>query len=269
VASSLVLTDDYQVPTARGTLFARTWRPRFMLNGAKTVLLFHDSLGSVELWRDVPEKLAAATGWPVVAYDRLGFGRSDPRTGRMPRDFMREEARESVPALSAALSLQRLVPLGHSVGGAMATAVAARFPERCDALVTIAAQAFVEEQTLAGLRAARDAFAAAGQIARLERYHGDKAAWVLSAWLDTWLDPSFADWTLDEDLAAVRCRTLAIHGADDEYGSVAHPLRIVAGISGEGESSILPNRGHVPHREAPDEVIATVCRFLDSDGSLS
>jgi hypothetical protein len=36
---------------------------------------------------------------------------------------------------------------------------------------------------------ARDNFAQPGQLERLARYHGDKAAWVLSAWVDTWLSP--------------------------------------------------------------------------------
>src|SRR5256885_16697822 len=63
-------------------------------------------------------------------------------------------------------------------------------------------------------------------LARLEKYHGDKAAWVLSAWVDTWLSPPFADYRLDEALERVRCPVLAIHGELDEFGSLVHPERI-------------------------------------------
>ena len=79
---------------------------------------------------------------------------------------------------------------------------------------------------MAGLRAARLEFAQPGQVERLARYHGEKARWVLDAWIETWLAPAFADWCLDDDLRGVQCPTLALHGDQDEYGSVEHPQRI-------------------------------------------
>jgi hypothetical protein len=35
---------------------------------APTLVLLHEGLGSVSLWRDFPERLAAATGLGVFAY---------------------------------------------------------------------------------------------------------------------------------------------------------------------------------------------------------
>ena len=43
-----------------------------------TIVFLHDSLGSVQLWRDFPEKLAKATQCNVLMYDRLGYGKSFP-----------------------------------------------------------------------------------------------------------------------------------------------------------------------------------------------
>lgn len=141
----------------------------------------------------------------------------------------------------------------------MAVETAARFPERCRALVTIAAQAFVEERTLAGIRDAKRDFQDPANMARLAKYHGDKARWVLDAWTETWLSPGFAGWTLDAALAAVRCPILALHGDQDEYGSRAHPERIAAG---RGTARILPDTGHVPHREREALVIDEIRGFL-------
>ena len=45
-----------------------------------TIVFLHDSLGSVQLWRDFPEKLAEATQCNVLVYDRLGYGKSFPMT---------------------------------------------------------------------------------------------------------------------------------------------------------------------------------------------
>ena len=41
---------------------------------APTLVLLHEGLGCVALWRDFPEALAAATGCGVFAYSRFGYG---------------------------------------------------------------------------------------------------------------------------------------------------------------------------------------------------
>jgi hypothetical protein len=39
---------------------------------AATIVLLHEGLGCVALWRDFPEALVAATGCGVFAYSRFG-----------------------------------------------------------------------------------------------------------------------------------------------------------------------------------------------------
>jgi len=268
VASSgnnAVTATDHRIGTEQGALFARRWVPQDASRDAPApIVLFHDSLGCVALWRDFPEQLAASTRRSVVAYDRLGFGRSDAHPGLLSLTFIRDEAETLVPRLCDALGLGTIVPFGHSVGGGMAIATAARWPDRCAALVTESAQSFVEDRTRAGLEAARVEFARPGQIERLARYHGAKARWVLDAWIETWLSPEFADWHLDDDLRRVRCPALAIHGDQDEYGSAEHPGRIARLTQGPAKAVILEGCGHVPHREQPARVLADVVEFLAS-----
>lgn len=252
---------DILIETADGRLFARRWTPADVRD-AVPIVLFHDSLGCVALWRDFPERLAAATGREVIAYDRLGFGRSDAHPHTLDAGFVHGEAHGGFRALREALRIGPFVAFGHSVGGGMAIACAAAWPDDCRALVTESAQAFVEERTVAGIVAAREAFAQPGQLKRLQRHHGDKAGWVLHAWIDTWLSPAFARWNLDDALQRVRCAVLAIHGDRDEYGSVAHPQRIAAHCTGRVDVDILADVGHVPHRERSDDVIARVAAWL-------
>ena len=254
---------DQWITTEQGRLFARAWvpsDPRPDRNAS--ILLFHDSLGCVDLWRDFPEQLAVATRRTVVAYDRLGFGRSDVHAGTLRTTFIHDEAMTVVPRLSDALGLDTMVLFGHSVGGAMAIATAAQWPERCAAVVTESAQSFVEDRTLAGIRAARADFERPGQLERLARYHGPKARWVLDAWVETWLSPAFADWRLDDYLRDVQCSILALHGDQDEYGSPQHPERIVRLTQGPSRAVILVGCGHVPHREQPTRVLDEVTQFL-------
>lgn len=257
------LVSEHWVRHPEGRLFARQWMPAGApdRSGAAIVLL-HDSLGCVALWRDFPEALCLATGRRVVAYDRLGFGRSDVRIGRPPLDFVAQEAGSYFPALRSQLGLDRFALLGHSVGGGMAIEIAARDPGRCEALVTVAAQVFAEDRTLAGIRAARDQFADPLQIERLVRYHGERARWVVDAWVEGWLDPAFAAWSLAAVLPRVACPVLAIHGERDEYGSAIHPRRIGELSGGPSRVVLMPDTGHVPHREQPGRVCALVAEFL-------
>ncbi|WP_018465141.1 alpha/beta fold hydrolase [Calidithermus timidus] len=243
-----------------GQVFVRQWSTG--QNPKAPLVLLHDSLGSVELWRGFPAALAQATGRDVWAYDRLGFGRSSPRTEPPSLDFILEEARLYFPAIAEQLELQEYVLFGHSVGGAMALCIAAHQPGRCRAVITEAAQAFVEERTLQGIRAAQRSFQDPARFARLKRWHGDKARWVLEAWTGVWLAPAFGGWTLEPCLKEVRCPVLALHGDRDEYGSAAFPERIVQGVQGPARLEVLPDCGHVPHREKEALVLGLVEGFL-------
>ena len=258
-------TSDRWVDHPQGRIFTRTWEPAGAADGAprgSPIVLFHDSLGSVELWRSFPAELSAATGRAVIAYDRLGFGKSDPRTGLPSLHFVGEEATVYFPALREQLGLQTFVACGHSVGGGMAVHCAAENAARCEALVTIAAQVFAEDRTLEGIRAAREQFKDPAQVQRLAKYHGDKARWVLDAWIDNWLSPGFASWSVAPVLPRVVCPVLAIHGVNDEYGSVRHAEMIGKLSGGPAQIEILADTGHVPQRERPEQVLGFVRAFL-------
>jgi pimeloyl-ACP methyl ester carboxylesterase len=255
---------DHWVHLPQGRLFARRWTPP-QAAGAP-IVLFHDSLGSVVLWRGFPAALAERTCREVIAYDRLGFGHSDPRCGPLGPGFVAEEAQTCFPALREQLGIGCFIACGHSVGGGMAVHCAAKFKEDCAALITESAQAFVEDRTLAGIREAQQLFADPAQVERLGRYHGDKARWVLAAWIDTWLSPAFADWTLDAVLPQVACPVLALHGADDEYGSARHPERIARLAGGPVQAEIMADTRHVPHREREPAVLDLVAAFLAAPG---
>ena len=245
-----------------GHLFVRHWSAAAGVGAP--ILLLHDSLGSVEQWREFPPALSAATRRDVIAYDRLGFGKSSPRAHRLSSRFVVEESQVFFPAIQRALGLERFALFGHSVGGAMALVMAASHGADCEAVITESAQAFVEARTLAGIRSARDEFADPQHFARLQRWHDEKARWVLDAWTETWLSEEFQAWSLDPFLSRITCPVLAIHGDLDEYGSVEFPRRIATRVKGPSELAILEGCGHVPHRERTSEVLRLAAAFLDA-----
>ncbi len=151
-----ISTCQYWIDTAQGQLFAQSWTPSEAC-GAPIVLL-HDSLGCVALWRDFPVRLAHASGRRVIAYDRLGFGRSAAYLDKLPPSFIEDEAHGSFRALCRQLDLSQFVLLGHSVGGGMAVGCAAVYADACRGLITESAQAFVDSATLDGIRVAEQQF---------------------------------------------------------------------------------------------------------------
>jgi len=243
-------------------LFVRTW-PLDSPNNQAPIVLLHDSLGSVELWRDFPAQLSARTGRQVVAYDRLGFGKSDPYPeARLPFEFIENEAEVYLPAVLRHLDVQRFTLFGHSVGGGMAVVCAARSNGMCEAAIAESAQAFVEDRTVQGVTDGRNQFEDEAKLARLAKYQGPKARWVVDAWTGIWLSPAFADWSLKAELPKVRCPLLAIHGDRDEFGSIRHPEMMCKYAGGPSEMKVLENCGHVPHREQAAAVLDLVANFL-------
>ena len=258
-----ITTAETFVQGPRGRLFVRNWSPATPATKAP-IVMFHDSLGSVDLWRNFPAALAVATGRQVIAYDRLGFGRSDVNGESLRRDFVATEAETGFAPLRQHLGIGRFVLFGHSVGGGMAANVAAKNGADCVAVVTEAAQTFVEDKTLAGIRDARELFRDPAQVDRLKRYHGEKTQWVLDAWINTWLKPEFGDWSLEPVLPQVKCPLLVIHGAEDEYGSPRHPQDFATFAGGRTQVELMPDTRHVPHREKEAVVVGMVTTFLQS-----
>lgn len=244
-----------------GRLFVKVWSPE-VPTGRAPIILLHDSLGSVDLWRTFPAALCAASHRQVVAYDRLGFGKSDQHPAELALDFIASEAAHDFSAIKAHLGIGRFIVFGHSVGGGMAVSCAAQFVDECLALITESAQAFVEDRTIQGIEEARELFKDAAQVDRLKKYHGEKTAWVLNAWIGSWLHPAFSTWSLMPVLPGVKCPTLVIHGVEDEYGSPRHPELIAQGIGRALQLEIMPDTRHVPHREKASELIGILKDFV-------
>lgn len=261
---------EKMISTPMGEIYAKTWIAETSATSKLPIVLLHDSLGCVEMWRDFPAQLSERTGRTVLAYDRLGFGRSSKRDSRPSIRFVSEESETSLPTILDFLRQnsghEKASLFGHSVGGSMATVAAAKLSSRVESVVTESAQAFVEERTREGIRKAKGDFADPKVLAKLGRYHGDKAKWVLDAWTEVWLSPEFTNWNLAAEIATAKpsCPFLAIHGDQDEYGSTEFPKTIAALTTGPSHVEILKGYGHVPHRENPERILELATKFLAS-----
>jgi pimeloyl-ACP methyl ester carboxylesterase len=233
--------------------------------GRPEILMLHEGLGSVSMWRDFPQRLAEATGSRVIAYSRHGFGRSAPRARPWTPRFVHEEALDVLPRLRAALGIERPVLVGHSTGASMALvhAGAGRWPVA--GVIAMAPLTNVEDSNVASIRAARRLYEAGEWRSRLARHHDDVDA-VFYGWNDTWLRPDFATWNLRADLPGIRAPILAILGESDEYStpSQVELIGALARRAASFEFLHLPGCGHAPHRDQPERVLAAAARLLDA-----
>lgn len=225
------------------------------------LVLLHEGLGSVGLWRDFPEVLQRAIGRRLIAFSRFGHGRSAaPPRPRTP-GFFHDEALLVLPELLEQLDAGEPVLVGHSDGASIALIHAAHRP--VSALVLMAPHVIVEELTVQAIRETREAYLAGGLRERMARHHDDPDA-AFRGWCDVWLDPGFRGWNLEHEAGLITAPTLLIQGDADPYGSLDQIDRIEARIRGPLTRLVLPG-GHSPHFEDQPRVVRAIQEFLDVD----
>lgn len=230
---------------------------------APAIVLLHEGLGSLALWRDFPARVAEATGAPVLVYSRYGYGRSAPLAEKRPIRFMHEEALQALPELLDSLAIERPVLLGHSDGASIALIHAGGAGRPVAGVIAMAPHVMVEEYGLASIRRAKQDYATTDLRARLARYHADPDS-AFRGWNDVWLDPQFVRWNIEEYLPGIRCPVLAIQGEQDEYGTMEQIERIARHATNAPKVELLklPDCRHSPHRDQPQAVLDAVARFL-------
>ena len=229
------------------------------------IVMLHEGLGSISLWRDLPQRLCERTRCTVVAYSRYGYGRSDVLRETREPDYMHHEGEVVLPALLAQLEIERPVLFGHSDGASIALIYSGAYPEAVRALVLEAPHVFVEEISVRSIAQAKAAYATSELPAKLGRHHADPDA-TFAGWNDVWLDPRFRDWNIESYADRVRVPVLLIQGDEDEYGTTAQLDAIVARIPG-AETVMVPRAGHSPHRDAPGIVVERVAAFVAALGT--
>lgn len=228
---------------------------------APTIVMLHEGLGCVALWRDLPQQIAAATGWGVCAYSRAGYGQSDAATVPRPLDYMTREAVDVLPVVLQAIGFQQGVLLGHSDGATIAAIYAGSVEDhRVRGLILMAPHFFTEEMGLAEIAAAKVTFDTTELRDRMGRYHLDPVA-TFTGWNDAWLDPDFKRWNVGEVIDYLRVPVLAIQGKQDQYGTLAQIAEIETRSYAPVDTVILDNCRHSPHQDQPEAVLAAVTEF--------
>jgi pimeloyl-ACP methyl ester carboxylesterase len=226
-----------------------------------TLVLLHEGLGCVELWRDIPARLTKATGLGVVAFSRAGYGRSTPAVLPRPLDYMTREAMDVLGPVLDALGVEKTILVGHSDGATIAAIYAGSISDhRVRGLVLLAPHFFTETGGLDAIHATLAKYRKGDLKAKLAKYH-DHPDVAFHGWYDSWTNPDFAAWNVADVIDHWRIPVLAIQGREDAYGTLAQISEIDERIYSPLETVIIDDCGHAPHLETPDATCAAIADF--------
>lgn len=252
-------------------------------------VLLHGFGSSTYSWRVVMEGLAQY-GF-VVAFDRPAFGLSErpmPGEWQGQNPYSPEAQVELTVGLMDALGLERAVLIGHSSGGAVALQGALEHPERVSALVLVDPAVYRGGGPPAWSRW----LLYTPQMGRLgpllmRQLAGEPGQGFLEA---AWSDPQKIDeatreayrkplqvenwdralWELSKAsrapqlagrLSEVGVPALVLYGADDQIVPPALSERLASELP-EARAAALPNCGHVPQEECPEDFLAQLEPWL-------
>ena len=229
------------------------------------IVLLHEGLGSVAMWKDFPDALVARTGHPLLVYSRHGHGQSAQLTQPRHVDYMHDEATTVLPELLLQLEVRDPLLIGHSDGASIAI-IHAGSGNAVGGLVLMAPHVFVEQVSIDAIAEAQRAFETTDLAVKLARYHSHPES-MFRGWNDIWLNPEFRDWNIESFLPAIPSPILAVQGENDPYGTLAQVNAIEQSAGGPVKKLVFSDCGHSPHidcREGTIDVIDTFVREIDA-----
>jgi pimeloyl-ACP methyl ester carboxylesterase len=225
------------------------------------IVMLHEGLGCLALWRDVPARIAAATGLSVFAFSRAGYGQSDAAALPRPLDYMTREAVGVLPDVLNAIAAPRYILLGHSDGATIAAEYAGRVEDfRVRGLILMAPHFFTEAMGLAEIAAAKNVFRTSDLKTRMAKYHRDPEA-TFRGWNDAWLAPGFKAWNVADVIDYLRIPTLVVQGRQDQYGTEAQVREVETRSYAPVDVVMLGDCRHAPHFDQPEKTLSAISEF--------
>jgi len=249
-----------QLQLKQGSVEVKLLQPKVPSDTA--IILLHEGLGAISMWRFFPEQLSAVTGYQIIMYSRFGYGNSS--ICEIPRrlDYMEQEALGPLPELIEHIDARQFILLGHSDGASIASVYAgSNHDTRLRALILIAPHFFTEQKAITAIEQAKAAYVGGDLRQRLERHHGANVDTAFFGWNDTWLHPDFRNWDITQYLASITIPTLLIQGSEDEYGTEAQIDVAEKQIPARLETHLMTGLKHSPHFDKPDAIIGVITGF--------
>lgn len=264
----------------------------------KTILLLHGKNFNVAYWEQTIKELSKE-GFRVIAPDQIGFGKS---TKPVNYQYSFQQLALNTKSILDSLKINKIIVLGHSMGGMLATRFALSYPEMTDKLILENPIGLEDYKVLTSYQTI-DANYQSELKNTVESYRDYQLKYYYdNTWkpqYDRWLY-LLAGWTLHKDYPIVawnaalttdmiftqpvvyefeniKCPTLLIIGTRDRtaIGKERAPKDIQAKMGlynelGKKTQRAIPNStlveldnvGHLPHIESFDRFIKPLIEFL-------
>ena len=229
----------------------------------QTLLLLHGFLGTPT--SDFAGQLSSlCQQYTILAPHLHGHGQSSHRSSYTTA-YYREDVADIV-ALLDALKLSQVLVLGFSDGAIVGLLLAALHPERVAAMAIHGAQHLITARDAAAIRSwLLEKPLSPRWQEQLTALHGDPY-WhsLLPLYVEVQERLVEAGGVLisEEELAAIRCPTLIMHGIRDHVVAVEYASLLARHIS--GSQLRLFDAGHALHLRCADEYTTTVMSFFQS-----
>ena len=247
-------------------------------DAAIPIVLIHGTAGAINWWDEVVPLLAPRHR--VVAIDMLGYGGSS----KPESDYSVETQAGLISQVLARLGVSRAAVAGHSLGGAVATALAVNSPDLVSGVILIDTAPDTSFGGLSGSAKAikipifgqalwrvtpdalirknlQQAFVPGFDVP--DKFVDDVRAMTFPAYrksLDSGGD--FADGNpLNEQLADTGDPLLVIFGEEDEFYPARETISAYATVPGV-ETLLIPGVGHSPQVEVPEQTVAAIEKFV-------
>ena len=254
--------------------------------GEHVLILLHGFGASLCSWHEVTTPLAEYG--TVIAYDRPAFGLTErPLEWEGESPYSQDSQVELVIGLMDALGIEKATLVGNSAGGTVSMLTALKYPERIESLILVdpavyaggGAPAWI--RPLLGTPQMRHVGPLIARQIQAQGVEFIKTAWhdpskIPQATFDGYQKPlQVEDWDkalweltlssresgLAERVNEFNLPILVITGDDDRIVPTEQSLRLAAEIP-NADLVVIPQCGHLPHEECPDEFMQAVQDFL-------
>ena len=229
-----------------------------------TLVFIHGGLDCIGMWREFPHSLCQQTGLAGLVYDRWGHGKSEPLTLPRVGDPREDESGQPLADIFTHFGMNEIILIGHSFGGAMALIAASLHPENICAIVSIAPQLVMHEDSMAGLALAEAAYNNGKLRDKLIPFHGDKTDTLFRNWAGMVDHPTVPEIPYQQYLQNITCPVLAIFGMEDNYGYAPNLNFVKQHVSSDLHITEIPNAAHYPHLETSPVALEKINEFIEN-----
>ncbi len=233
-------------------------------DGLKPMLIFlHEGLGSLQQWKNIPERFSRKLEIPAFVYSRVGYGNSDYWTDGPTDDFLHLEAFEFLPQILKLLEInEKLILFGHSDGGTISVLAASHLKNLLGIIVETP-HVILESKSYEGVLGARKILSNNDLLDRMNKYQNGRARQLVDHWTGLWTSMKDKKWDMTKEMKKISCPILLIQGDNDSFGTYAQFDSISKHvISSKVEQLRLPDCGHFPHFEKEEEVFYSASKFI-------